>query len=88
VLEAGDRVEILAEDRNLATPLGDQPDDAAGQHGLARPRSADNTEDLSGMDVEIEPVDDQPLAEADGDVAHADDDLARRMICHAALRRQ
>ena len=71
-------VDVLAIDLDLPGPLGQQAEDRAGQHRLARPRAADEAEHLAAVDVEVEAVHHQPIAEADLKPAHADDDLAGR----------
>src|SRR5574337_3072 len=69
-------VEIAAKNFDRAGALAQKPQDRARQHGLARPRGADETQDLAPVEVEIEAVEHQPVAEANLQVAHADDDFS------------
>jgi hypothetical protein len=62
-------------------PLGDEAEDGAEQHRLAGARGADDAEDLATIGVEVEILDDVVVAEAGGEPAHRQHDLA------AAIRR-
>ena len=59
-----------------AGPLRHQTEDGPGQDRLALPRSADEAQDLAAIHVEIEALHDRALAEADFEVADADDRFA------------
>lgn len=69
-------VEILAEYLDGAGPLRHKAENGARQDRLARAGSTDETEDLAAIDVEIEPLHDRLLTEADLKPAHANDNLA------------
>ena len=69
-------VDIVAEDLDRSRLLVDEPQDRPGQHRLAGAGGADEAEHLAAIEVEIEPVHHQMVAEADLEAAHADDDLA------------
>ena len=56
--------------------LGDEPEDGARQHRLAGARGADEAQNLAAIEVEIEAVHDELIAEAHLEAAHADDGLA------------
>jgi hypothetical protein len=71
-------VDVLAEHFDRPARLLHEAKDRAGQHRLALPRAADEAEDLAAHHIEVEPVHDHLLAEGDLEVAHADNDLARR----------
>jgi hypothetical protein len=69
-------VDIVAEDFDRSGALVQQSEDRPCQHGLAGARSADKAEHLAAIEVEVEPVHDELVAEAYFQAAHADDDLA------------
>ena len=60
--------------------LRHQAEDGARQHRLARAGGADEAEDLAAIDIEVEALHDQSVAEADLEVADADDRLALRRL--------
>src|SRR3984957_9582315 len=64
--------EVGAEHFDAAVALGQQPDDGAHQHRLAGARAADEAEDLAFEHVERRAVEHGRVAEADGEIAHAD----------------
>jgi hypothetical protein len=70
----GDRepVDVLAVNLDQARPFGQQTENRAGQDRLAGARSADEAEHLAAVDVEIEAVHDESLAETDFEPAHPD----------------
>ena len=70
-------VDIVAEDLDGSRLFVYEPQDRPGQHRLAGAGSADKAEHLAAIEVEIEPVHHQVVAEADLEAAHADDDFAR-----------
>ena len=72
-------VEVLAEHLDAAGPLGNEAEDGPGEHRFALSGAADEAEDLAPVNVEIEPLQDQALAEADLDRADADHHLAVRV---------
>src|SRR5579871_2020169 len=68
-------VDIVSEDLDLPRLFVDEPEDRAGQHRLAGAGSANETEHLAAIEVEVEPVHHQMIAEADLEATHADDDV-------------
>ena len=69
-------VDIVAEDFDRARLLVDEPEDGPGQDRLARARCADEAEHLAAIEVEVESVHDQAVAEAHLEATDADDGLA------------
>ena len=61
--------------RMLPCAARQQTDDCAHEHRFAGARAADEAEDLAAIDVEIDMVEHDVVAEADHQVAHLDDDL-------------
>src|SRR5262249_16504390 len=57
--------EVLTEYADGATEQGGKTDDGAHQDGFAGSRRPDHAEDLAAKHVEIEPVEDKLVAEAD-----------------------
>src|SRR4030081_715775 len=66
-------VEIDPEHLDTPADLGDEADDGARQHRLARAGRTDEAEDFAPLHVEIEPVEDLGRAELHRDVADPDD---------------
>src|SRR5882757_2537566 len=70
------REHALARQPYLAVPLARHIVDTLEQGGLAGAILADHGDDLSGCDLEIDPVDDQPaVAVADAETAHIENGL-------------
>ena len=69
-------VDILAEHLDQPGALADQADQGARQHGFSRARGADDAQNLAAIEVEVEAVEHELLAEADLQPADADHGLA------------
>ena len=69
-------VHVVAEDLDRAGLLVDEPQYRPGQHRLARSRGADEAEHFAAIEVEVEVVHHQMVAEAHLEAAHADDRFA------------
>ena len=70
-------VDVVAEDFDRSRLFVQEAQDRPGQHRLAGAGSADKAEHLAAIEIEIEPVHHQVVAEADLEAAHANDDFAR-----------
>src|SRR5580658_4560691 len=70
-------VDIVTEDLDGSRLFVYEPQDRPGQHRLAGAGSAAKTEHLAAIEVELEPVHHQMVAEADLEAADANDDVAR-----------
>src|SRR5579863_5278003 len=77
MLSRRELVDIVTEDLDGSRFFVYEPQDRPGQHRLAGAGSADKTEHLAAIEVEVEPVHHQVVAEADLEAADADDDVAR-----------
>src|SRR5205807_6234040 len=75
-LPAVEAAKIIPEHLDGACALGQQADDSAHQHRLARARAADETENLAAEDIERHMVEHGGRAEADDEIAHLDYPLA------------
>ena len=62
-------VVVRSEDFYAARAARQKPQDGAHQHGLARPGGSDEPQDLAAIDVEVQLVEHDVGAEADGHVA-------------------
>src|SRR5690606_27472565 len=78
-------VEVLAEYLDDALSLRQEPENGARQHRLAAARRADKPHDLAAPDVEVETFQHIDIAEADREVAHADDVFAVRRRHHMLI---
>ena len=74
-------VDVAAEDLDVAALGPLQPEDGVQQHRFARPRSADQPQYLVALDLEIEPVVNDRLAEGGAKALDAD---RRRLLRIAA----
>ena len=77
--------EIDAEHLDGAGALRQQADDGAHQHRLAGAGAADEAEDLAAIDVEIDMVEHDVVAEADHHVAHLDHHLFAAVAASPSL---
>ncbi len=68
-------VEVVPEHLDRPGPLVNEPENCPREDRLAGPRRADEAEHLAAVEVEIEPVHHEPVAEADLEPADADDHL-------------
>ena len=69
-------VDVDAEQLDRARTLLGEAEDGPHQHRLAGARGADEAQDLAALDVERQFVEDDIVAEADGDVARRKHDVA------------
>ena len=69
-------VDVQAEHFDRARLFVQQAEDRARQDRLAGARGADKAQHLAAIEIEIEPVHHQMVAEADFEAAHANDDFA------------
>ncbi len=65
--------------------LRQQAEHRAHQHRLAGPGRTDEAEDLAAIDIEIQLVEHDLVAEADGHVARRQHDIRRRLSSFAGL---
>ena len=70
-------VDIVAEHLDRSRPLVQQPEDRPRQHGLAGARGADEAEHFAAIEIEVEPVHHQLVAEAHLEAADADHRFTR-----------
>src|ERR1700676_362848 len=66
-------IEIDPEHFDPPAGLGDEADDGARQHRLARAGRTDKTQNLAALDVEVEPIEHLGGAELHRDIANPDD---------------
>src|SRR6185312_16728915 len=74
------RIHVLPEHGDRAAALGQEPDDRAHQYRLAGAGAADEAQNLAAIDVEVDAVEHEALAEADLDAARLDHRLPRLAV--------
>src|SRR5690242_8641517 len=70
--------QVGAEYFNRALPARQQADDGAHQDRLAGTRAAHEAEDFAAIDIEIEVIEHDGVAETNHQIAHFDDDILAR----------
>ncbi len=69
-------VDVIAEHFDRSRLLVQQAQDRPRQHRFSSARSADKAEHFAAIEIEIEPIHHQMIAEANFKAAHANDDFA------------